>query len=115
MNTNQRLSKLSVIVPSYNQGAYLEETLLSVINQNYPNLELIVVDGGSTDNSVDIIRKYEHQITYWVSEKDRGQSHAINKGIQKATGEWISMLNSDDCYMPGALHYIFTETPYQEI
>ena len=112
--TNRQLPRLSVIVPSYNQGAYLEETLLSVINQNYPNLELIVIDGGSTDNSVDIIRKYEYQIAYWVSEKDRGQSHAINKGIQKATGEWLSMLNSDDCYMPGALHYIFGEIPYHK-
>ena len=111
---NPQWPKLSVIVPSYNQGSYLEETLLSVINQNYPNLELIVIDGGSTDNSVDIIRKYENSIAYWVSEKDRGQSHAINKGIQHSTGEWISMLNSDDCYMPGALRYIFTETPYQQ-
>ena len=113
-NVNRQWPRLSVIVPSYNQGSYLEETLLSVINQNYANLELIVIDGGSTDNSVDIIRKYEDQIAYWVSEKDRGQSHAINKGIQKATGEWISMLNSDDCYMPGAFQYIFTETPYQQ-
>ena len=108
------LPKFSVIVPSYNQGIYLEETLLSIINQNYPNLELIVIDGGSTDNSVEIIRKHEDQIAFWISEKDRGQSHAINKGIQRATGEWIAMLNSDDCYLPGALHYIFEEVDHKQ-
>lgn len=101
--------KLSVIVPSYNQGEYLEETILSIINQQYPNLELIIVDGGSTDNSVDIIKHYEKDISYWVSEKDKGQSDAINKGLQKATGEWIAWLNSDDCYREGALQYIFNE------
>jgi glycosyltransferase involved in cell wall biosynthesis len=101
--------KLSIIIPSYNQGRYLEETLLSVITQQYPNLELIVIDGGSTDNSTEIIKKHEKFISYWVSENDNGQSHAINKGIRMATGEWIAWLNSDDCYLEGALWYIFNE------
>lgn len=104
--------KLSIIVPSYNQADYLEETLLSIIRQNYPALELIVIDGGSTDHSVEVIKKYENQITYWVSEKDRGQSHAINKGFEKATGEWLAWMNSDDCYAEGALKYLFTELDY---
>lgn len=107
--TDRQYPRLSVIVPSYNQGEYLEETILSIINQQYPNLELIIIDGGSTDNSVDIIKHYEKQISYWVSEKDKGQSDAINKGLQKATGEWISWLNSDDCYREGALQYIFND------
>ena len=100
------LPKLSIVIPSYNQGQFIEETILSIINQNYSNLELIIIDGGSSDNSVDIIKKYESYISFWVSEKDRGQSHAINKGIEKATGEWIAWMNSDDCYLPGAFDYI---------
>jgi glycosyltransferase involved in cell wall biosynthesis len=104
--------KVTVVVPSYNQSFYLEETLLSIIRQNYPSLELIVIDGGSTDNSVEVIKKYENHIAYWVSEKDRGQSHAINKGFEKATGEWIAWMNSDDCYLEGALKYIFNDLVY---
>ena len=103
------LPTLSIIVPSFNQAAYLEETLLSIINQQYPQLQLIVIDGGSTDGSVDIIRRYEKHIAYWVSQPDRGQSHAINKGLEKATGEWVAWMNSDDCYLPGALSGIFAE------
>jgi glycosyltransferase involved in cell wall biosynthesis len=98
--------KISIITPSFNQGKFLEETLLSVLDQNYPNLEYIVIDGGSTDNSLDIIRKYEKRLSYWTSEKDNGQSEAINKGFRKATGEIIAWLNSDDILMPGALHRI---------
>ncbi|MFC4211320.1 glycosyltransferase family 2 protein [Pedobacter lithocola] len=90
--------KISIITPSYNQGNYLEETILSVINQNYPNLEYIVIDGGSTDNSIDIIKKYQDKIKYWISEKDGGQSEAINKGFKIATGEIIAWINSDDMY-----------------
>ena len=107
------LPSLSIIVPSFNQAAYLEETLLSIIHQQYPALELIVIDGGSTDGSRDIIRKHEGHIAYWVSEPDRGQSHAINKGFEKATGEWIACMNSDDCYLPGAFEYVFGVLPWE--
>lgn len=98
--------KISVITPSYNQGQFLEETILSVIGQDYPNLEYIIIDGGSSDNSVEIIKSYENKISYWISEKDKGQSNAINKGFRKATGNILCWLNSDDLYMPGCLKYI---------
>jgi len=94
--------KISIVTPSYNQGEYVEETIRSVLLQGYPNLEYIVVDGGSTDGSVDIIRKYEKWLTYWISEPDKGQSHAINKGFREATGEIYAYINSDDVYSAGA-------------
>jgi glycosyltransferase involved in cell wall biosynthesis len=84
----------------------MEEAILSVLDQQYPDLELLIADGGSTDNSVGIIKKYENRIKWWVSEKDRGQSHAINKGLNQATGEIINWINSDDLLMPGALQQV---------
>ncbi len=98
--------KLSIITPSFNQGRFLEETILSVLNQGYESLEYIVIDGGSTDESVSIIRRYESNFAYWVSEKDRGQVHAINKGLEKATGEYFAFINSDDVYLPGAFNAV---------
>lgn len=102
------LPKISIITPSYNQGRYIEQTILSVLNQNYPNLEYIIIDGGSTDETVDIIKKYASHITYWVSEKDQGQTEALNKGFAKCTGDIFNWINSDDFYEPCALMEIGT-------
>jgi len=93
----------SIITPSYNQGQYIEQTIQSVLNQNYPNLEYIIIDGGSTDNTVKIIKKYEKHLKFWVSEKDKGQANAINKGLQYCTGEIFNWINSDDYLEEGAL------------
>ncbi len=97
------LPVFSVVTCSYNQGKFLEETITSVLGQKYPRLQYIIIDGGSTDNSVEIIKKYARDLDYWVSEKDRGQSHAVNKGIARCTGEIFGWVNSDDMFTPGAL------------
>ena len=98
--------KISIVTPSFNQGQFIEETILSVLSQNYPNLEYNIIDGGSTDNTVEIIKKYENQLNYWVSESDNGQAHAINKGLTHCNGEIFNWLNSDDYLEQGALHKI---------
>ncbi len=96
--------KISIITPSYNQGEYLEQTINSVLSQDYPNLEYIIIDGNSSDRSVEIIKKYESRLFYWHSQPDRGQSDAINQGFAKATGDIMGWLNSDDLLAPDALN-----------
>lgn len=102
-SASSSLPRITIVTPSFNQGHYLEETIRSVLAQGYPNLEYIIIDGGSKDNSVEIIQKYAAHLSYWVSEPDQGQAHAINKGFAYATGEIMGWLNSDDLLLPGAL------------
>lgn len=103
------LPKISVIMPSFNQVEYIERSILSVLNQGYPNLEFIIIDGGSKDGTLDIIRKYESKLAYWHSAPDKGQSDALNQGFSKATGDIFGWLNSDDLYLPGAFDEVIRE------
>lgn len=98
---DKELPKISVITPSFNQGQFIEQTIISVISQQYPNIEYIIMDGGSNDDTVEIIKKYEKHIAHWQSKKDDGQAAAINEGFKMATGDILCWLNSDDMYMPG--------------
>jgi glycosyltransferase involved in cell wall biosynthesis len=98
--------RISIVTPSYNQGQFIEETIRSILLQGYPDLEYVIIDGASTDHSVEIIKKYEPWLTYWVSEPDRGQSHAINKGFSRLSGDYVNWINSDDFLYRDALRVI---------
>jgi glycosyltransferase involved in cell wall biosynthesis len=102
------LPKITIVTPSFNQGKYLEDTILSVLEQGYPNLEYIIIDGGSIDESVSIIKKYEKQLAYWVSEKDDGLYHGLQKGFAKSSGEIMAWINADDMYHKKSLFMIAT-------
>ena len=98
--------KISIVMPSYNQAQFIEKSILSILNQNYPNTELIIIDGGSNDGTIDKIKKYEDKIKFWISEKDQGQSDALNKGFARCTGDIYGWLNSDDVYLPNTFKNI---------
>ncbi len=102
-STRVNLPRITVVTPSYNQGRYLEQTIRSVLDQGYPNLEYIICDGGSTDDSIEVIKAYENRLAWWSSGKDKGQTDAINKGFSRATGELFTYINSDDMLSPGSL------------
>ena len=107
--------KISIVTPSYNQAQFLEETIRSVIDQGYSELEYVIIDGGSADGSQEIIRKYQDYLHYWVSEPDKGHGDALNKGFEKTTGEIMAWINSDDKYMPwtfNAVAEIFSSLPH---
>lgn len=106
MTSPSSYPRISIVTPNFNCGSHLEETIKSIIGQNYPNLQYIVIDGGSTDNSVDIIKRYQKHIDYWLSEPDQGPANAISKGFAMADGEWINWLNSDDYLLPDALNIL---------
>ena len=95
--------RISIVTPSFNQVRYIERTIRSTLNQGYPNLEYLVIDGGSTDGTVDVIKRYESKLSYCISERDNGQISAINKGLKRATGDWVGWQNSDDIYFEGTL------------
>ena len=101
-----QLPKITVVTPSFNQGNFIRETIESILSQNYDDLEYFIIDGGSTDNTLEIIKEYSNQINYWVSEKDKGQSDAINKGLSRATGELFAWVNSDYILLPNCLQKI---------
>lgn len=106
--------KISIVTPNFNKGRYLEKTILSVLTQDYPNLEYVIIDGGSTDGSVDVIKKYANRLTYWVSEPDDGVYHAVKKGFEHTTGEIMAWIGSDDMYHPNSFFtvaHIFSEFP----
>jgi Glycosyl transferase family 2 len=112
------LPLVSIITPSYNQGQFLEATLRSVLEQDYPHLEYIVIDGGSTDDSPEILSRYASRLAYWESQPDRGQAHAINKGLQRAQGDILGWLNSDDVLLPGVVSRtvrVFNDNPWVDV
>lgn len=117
-NKGNNLPKFSVIIPTLNQGEFIEKTILSIINQGYPNTEIIIIDGGSEDNTINIIRKYESYIYYWESKPDKGQADAINKGFKISTGEFLCWQNSDDIFLPNAFFSFansITENPDYDV